>query len=176
MTTLFPELEKLLPTLHMTSVYALLAELPGASFVASAHLTRLTHLLETASKGHYGKDTAILFWETAKKSIGSHMPAKSMKPKHTIRLIREWDAEINEIEKEIKSIMDEIPAHILTIPGISYHMGAMILVEIGAFERFDSPNKILAYASYLLPLTKLATTTSSGGLILALIRAACVLA
>ena len=68
---LFPELEKLVPSLHMVSVYALLSEFPGASHVASAHLTRLTNLLSQASKGHYGKDTAILFRETAKTSIGS---------------------------------------------------------------------------------------------------------
>ena len=69
-----------------------------------------------------------------------------MELKHTIRLIRELDAEIDEIEKEIQSIMDEIDSPILTIPGINYRMGAMILAEIGDFERFDSPDKILAYA------------------------------
>lgn len=145
-TILFPELEKLVPSLHMASVYALLSEFPNASAVASAHLTRLTHLLETASKGRYGKDTASLFREAAKKSIGSHMPAKSMELKHTIQLIWELDAEIDEIEKAIQSIMDEIGSPILTIPGINYRMGSMILAEIGDFERFDSPDKILAYA------------------------------
>ena len=40
---LFPELEKLVPTLHMASVYALLSEFPGAKQVANAHLTRLTN-------------------------------------------------------------------------------------------------------------------------------------
>ena len=32
---LFPELEKLVPTLHMASVYALLSEFPGAKQIAS---------------------------------------------------------------------------------------------------------------------------------------------
>lgn len=58
---LFPELEKMVPTLHMASVYALLSEFPGASHIASAHLTRLTNLFSDASKGHYRKDTALLF-------------------------------------------------------------------------------------------------------------------
>ena len=143
---LFPELEKLVPTLHMASVYALLSEFPGASFVAFSHLTRLANLLSESSKGRYGKDTAIMFREAAKASIGSHMPAKSLELKHTIKLIRELDAEIEEIETEIKTIMDEINSPILTIPGISYRMGAMILAEIGDFSRFDSPDRILAYA------------------------------
>lgn len=110
---LFPELEKLVPTIHMASIYALLSEFPSASAVASAHLTRLSNLLSKSSKGRYGKDAAIIFREAARNSIGSHMPAKSLELEHTIRLIRELDAEID---------------------------------EIGDFSRFDSPDRILAYA------------------------------
>ena len=143
---LFPELEKIVPTLHMVSVYKLLAEFPGASQIASAHLTRLSNLLSEASRGRYGKDDAIRIRNAARLSIGSVMPAKSMELKHTIRLINELTSEVNEIEAEIKSIMDNISSPILSIPGINYRMGAMIIAEIGDFGRFDSPEKILAYA------------------------------
>ena len=128
---LFPELETLVPTLHIQSVYALLAELPGAKQIASCNLSHLKTLLSEAS---------------AQRSIGSAMKMKSMALQHTIRLIRELDAEICEIEDAIRQIMDEMAPPILTIPGISYRMGAMILAEIGDFSRFDSPDKILAYA------------------------------
>jgi len=145
-TILFPELEKLVPTLHLRSVYALLSEFPGAQQIADAHLTRLKTLLHDASKGRYNRDTAIQLRNAAQISIGSNMSAKSLELKHTIRLIGEMNAEIEEIEAEIKSIMDEAASPILTIPGISYRMGAMILAEIGDFSRFNSPDKILAYA------------------------------
>ena len=145
---LFPELEKLVPTLHMTSVYAMLSEFPGANQVADAHLTRLTNLLSEASKGHYGKEIAITFRKAARTSIGSNMPAKSLELKHTIKLIQELTSEIDEIENEIKLIMDEINSPILSIPGINYRMGSMIIAEIGDFNRFDSPDKILAYAGF----------------------------
>ena len=143
---LFPELEKLVPTLHMASVYALLSEFPGAKPIASAHLTRLTNLLHEASKGRYGREKAIEIRDAARNSIGSAMPAKSLELKHTIRLIGELDAEIEEIEKEINSIMDAVHSPITTIPGIGNRMGAMILAEVGDFSNFDSPDKILAYA------------------------------
>ena len=143
---LFPELEKLVPKLHMNSVYSLLYEFPGAKQVANSHLTRLSNLIEKASKGHYTKDTAIVFREAARTSIGTNMPAKSLELKHTIKLIRELDAEIEEIENEIKIIMDEINSPILSIPGINYRMGAMIIAEIGDFKQFDSPDKVLAFA------------------------------
>ena len=74
------------------------------------------------------------------------MPAKSLELQHTIRLIRELDAEINDIEAAIQAMMDKIQSPITTIPGIGIRMGAMILAEIGDFSRFDSPDKILAYA------------------------------
>ena len=145
---LFPELEKLVPTLHMASVYALLSEFPGAKQVANVHLTRLTNLLTKASKGRYGKETAIAFRDAARTSIGSNMPAKSLELKHTIKLIQELTSEIDEIEHEIKLIMDELNSPILSIPGINYRMGAMIIAEIGDFNRFDSTDKILAYAGF----------------------------
>ena len=143
---LFPELEKIVPTLHIASVYALLSEFPSAKMISKVHLTRLTNLLSEASKGRYGRDKAILIRDAARNSIGSYMPAKELELKHTIKLIQELNSEIDEIEDHINEIMEEMDTPILTIPGISNRMGAMILAEIGDFERFSSPDKILAYA------------------------------
>lgn len=143
---LFPELEKIVCTIHMSSIYHLLEEYPGASYIASVHLTKLTNLLMEASHGRYNRNTAIKFREAARNSIGSILPAKSLELKHTIKLIRELTVEIDEIDAEIKKMMDSIASPITTIPGIGYSMGAMIISEIGDFSRFSSPDKILAYA------------------------------
>lgn len=145
-TILFPELEHLVPTLHMKSVYALLTEYPSANHIADAHLTKLSNLLYTASKGRYNRNTAIRLREAARNSIGSVMPAKSLELKHTIKLLGELTVEIDEIENEIKQIVDNLNPPILSIPGISYATGAMIIAEIGDFNNFSSPDKILAYS------------------------------
>jgi transposase len=143
---LFPELEQLVPTLHMASVYALLEEFPGAKQISKAHLTRLKTLLNQASRGRYGRDMAVRIRDAAKGSIGARMPAKSLELQHTIRLIRELDTEIKDIESAIQDIMDELHSPITTIPGVGVRMGAMILAEVGDFSRFESPDKLLAYA------------------------------
>ena len=130
----------------MASVYALLSEFPGASLIANCHLTHLKNLLETASKGRYGRDMAITIRYAAKDSIGSVMPAKSMELKHTIHLIEVMKEEIDEIEASIKFIMDISNSPIMTILGISYRMGAMILAEIGYFTRFSNADQILVFA------------------------------
>ena len=144
-TILFPELEKLVPDLHISSVYSLLSGYPGASYVAEAKLTKLRELLETSSRGHYSRDKAVQIREAARNSIAVTMPAKSLELKCTIRLIRVMDEEIAEIEKSMKSIMDTLNPPILTIPGVSYRMAAMLLAEIGDFSRFENADKLLAF-------------------------------
>lgn len=143
---LFPELEKLVSTLHSASVYAMLSEFPSAHHIAQAHLTKLSNLLYAASKGKRDRDTALRFREAARCSIGSVMPAKSLELKHTIKLISELTTEIDEIESEIKRIVDDADTTLLTIPGISYSTAASILAEIGDFSNFATPDKILAFA------------------------------
>lgn len=71
------------------------------------------------------------------------MLPKSLELKHTIRLIRELDAEIEEIENEINY-------PILSIHGIGYRMGVMKIAEIDDFGQFDSSDKIPAYAGMSL--------------------------
>lgn len=74
------------------------------------------------------------------------MPAKALELKHTIKLIRELDNEIAEIEAAIETIMNKINSPITSIPGLGTNMAAVIIAEIGDFNNFDSPDKILAFA------------------------------
>ena len=143
---LFPKLEKLVPSLHMASVYALLEEMPGAKQIAAANLTHLKNLLSSASRGRYSRDKAVEIRNAAKASIGSQMPAKSLELQHTIRLIQELSHEIDDIEAEIQKLMDDLDSPMTTIPCIGPQMAAIILAEVGDFSNFDSPDKILAYA------------------------------
>ena len=144
---LFPELEKLVPSLHMASVYALLSEFSGAKQLTGAHLTHLKTVLSDASRGRYGRDMTTKLRDAARNSIGSVMPAKSLELEHTIRLIRELDAEIKDVEAAIRTMMEEIQFPITTIPGIGLQMMGMILAGIGDLSRFDLQDKNLAYTS-----------------------------
>ena len=143
---LLPDLKSVFPPLHTASFSPLREEFPVPKQIPAAHLTRLKTRLKTASKGHYKRDMALEIRDAARNSIGSWMPAKSLELQHTIRLIRELDDEIAEIEKQIQAIMDELNSPITTIPGIGFRMAAMIFAEVGDFTRFDSPDKLLAYA------------------------------
>lgn len=145
-TILFPELEKLVPSLHIASVYALLVEYPGAYHIANAPLSRLVELLQESSNGKYKQEKAELIQRAAKTSIGTSMPAKSLELRHTIQLIQIFNTEIEETESEIEALMGNIHSPMTTIPGIGPRLAAMILAEVGDFSSFSSPDKVLAYA------------------------------
>ena len=145
-TILFPELEKIVSEIHSPSIYAVLEEMPGASFIAKCNLTHLKSVLESNSRGRYGREMAILIRNSARNSIGITMPAKSLELKHTLHLIKVLTEEIDEIDASIKNIVDMSASPILSIPGISYKMGAMILAEVGDFSRFSNADQLLAYA------------------------------
>ena len=67
----------------------LLSSFPSASNIANTNLEELSTLLFESSKGRFDYSKAELIQYTAKNSIGSIMPAKSLEVKHTIKLIQE---------------------------------------------------------------------------------------
>ena len=143
----FPELQYFFKSgLHQKSVYALLKEAPTPEAIASMHLTHLSHLLEIASHGHFKKDTAKALRVLAQKSVGANDSALSIQITHSIAQIELLDSQLDQIEAEMTEIMKFTDSVIMTIPGIGYINGGMILGEIGVIHRFSTPGKLLAFA------------------------------
>lgn len=81
----------------------------------------------------------------ASKSIGLDSISTGFELQQTLRLIDNVQLEIELLDKHIKSIMKKINSPILSIPGISYTLGAIIIAEIGDISNFSNPSKLLAY-------------------------------
>lgn len=105
---LFPELEKLVPTLHLASVYALLTEFPqsktehhSASDTVYQSVFRISQRPLRTRQGH--RDT------------GSYQTiySKSLELRHTIRLIRELDAELKKSSRQYRPLW---MSYILPLP------------------------------------------------------------
>lgn len=143
---LFPELPKCFWSIHQKSSYVLLRRYPSAALIAELHLTVLTNILAKSSRNKYSKDKAIEIRDAAKNSIGSKSTAFQLELMQNINLITAFQYELNVIDSEIKSMMDDINSVILTIPGISYTLGSIILAEIGDISNFDNPSQLLAFA------------------------------
>ena len=144
---LFPELNDFFRVgLHINVSYTLLKAHPRPAEVQSLHLTYLSNLLRKASHGRYTKKDAIRLRELAKRSIGTDSPALALQIQQAVTQIELFSLQLKQVDAEITSIMDKIDSPIMTIPGIGYLNGAMILSCIGNVQRFSSPCKLLAYA------------------------------
>lgn len=136
----FPELQYFFKSgLHQKSVYALLKEAPTPETIASMHMTHLASLLMKNSHGHFTREQAKELRVLARKSVGTSDSALSIQITHTIAQIELLDSQLNEIEEEMTDIMKFNDSVIMTIPGIGYINGGMILGEIGNIHRFSVP-------------------------------------
>ncbi|WP_243142264.1 IS110 family transposase [Roseburia intestinalis] len=200
----FPEIQYFFKSgLHQNAVYALLKEAPSPKEIASMHMTHLANLLKVNSHGHFTKEHAKELRVLAQKSVGANDSAISIQITQTIQQIELLDSQLDKIEAEMTDIMkfndsvimtipgigyinggmilgndsaisiqitqtiqqielldsqlEKIEAEmtdimkfndsvIMTIPGIGYINGGMILGEIGDIHRFSNPNKLLAFA------------------------------
>jgi len=145
-TIVFPELEKIVWSISQNSVLYLLNELPSTKDISTCNLKHLTTLLEKYSKGKYNREKAVEIRDLAKISIGTNSPSISFELRQVIQTILFLQAQIDEIDKELKKLIDELNSPIMSIPGISYVTAAFILAEIGDINNFDSPSKLQAFA------------------------------
>ncbi|MFV0342433.1 MAG: IS110 family transposase [Anaerocolumna sp.] len=143
----FPELQYFFKSgLHQKSVYALLKEAPTPKDITSMHMTHLAHLLKVSSHGHFSKEEAKEIRVLAQKSVGANDSALSIQITHAIAQIELLDSQLDRVEFEMTEIMKFNDSVIMTIPGIGYINGGMILGEIGDIHRFSNPSKLLAFA------------------------------
>ena len=143
----FPELQYFFKSgIHHKGCYALLKEAPSPDAIASMHLTHLTHLLKSASHGHFKKETAVELRVLAQKSVGTSDKSLSIQITQSIEQIELLDRQLKQIESEMEDIVKSLDSVIMTIPGIGYINGGMILGEIGDVTRFTNPSKLLAFA------------------------------
>lgn len=142
---LFPELNLIFNSIHLKSCYALLSTYPSPNIIASTRIDAIANVLSKASKGHFSLEKAIQLKELAKSSIGVNNSSLSIQIKHSLKQIELLDSQLKELDLKIKEIMDELNSIILTIPGISYTLGSIILSEIGNIDKFASPTKLLAF-------------------------------
>ena len=144
---LFPELQYFFKSgIHGKACYALLKEQPNPDRIAKMHLTRLTNLLSKTSKGHYKQSHAVQLKELASQSVGIKNSTLSLQILQSINQIELYNFQLEEVENEIKTIMEKIDSVIKTVPGIGSLNGAMIIGEIGDITRFQKPCQLLAYA------------------------------
>lgn len=142
----FPELAALVWSTNQKSVYHLLLELPNPQAIAHCRIDRLTNILSEGSHGKYGRDKALAIRQAAAESIGSNSPSMAFELQQTILLIQHIQVELDLLDRRIEAAVEAVQTPLLTIPGIGHTLAGIILAEIGAIERFQTPAQLLAFA------------------------------
>jgi transposase len=144
----FPEYETLFSNVFLTSSRALLKEAATAQEIAAFDLAELTHLLQQSSRGQFGPSKAQAIYNAAQQSVGVGflVDAVRVEMRCLLQQVDLLQEQITQIDESLNDLMGRIPQHITSIPGIGLATGASILAEIGDVTRFDSAEKLVAYA------------------------------
>jgi transposase len=144
----FPEYETLFSNVFLQSSRALLKEAATAQQIADFDLSELSQLLREASRGHFGTEKATSVQAVAQQSIGVGFLTDAVQIEMRC-LLDQMDLlqeQIHLIDQSIADLMAQLPQFITTIPGVGAVTGAAILSEIGDIQRFESSDKLVAYA------------------------------
>ncbi len=141
LTIVFPEFIGLFSNLYVESSLRILEAYPTPNKIVSARETTLNKLIHSRSSV-----TAKQLKELALNSIGQTDDYLGFQIVQIIKQLRFIDEQINAYEKEIEITMNKYGEKIMSIPGVSYVTGALILSEIGDISNFSSADKLLAFA------------------------------
>lgn len=113
--------------------------------------TSLLNSLKTCSKVSFkgfAKNKITQISELAASSFGLKFcqDSFSLQLRLLIEQIKFIDAQVCDVEAEIKVILDKINSPIMTVPGVGNINAAVILGEIGDISRFSNASKLAAYA------------------------------
>jgi transposase len=144
----FPEYEGLFSSVFLQASRAVLQEAVSAHEFADFDLHELAALLSQASHGRFGQEKAELLQQQARQSIGVAFLADAarIEMKCLLDQIGLLEEQRSQLDLATAERMQQIPQHITSIPGIGLATGAAILAEIGDIQRFDTLDKLVAYA------------------------------
>ena len=151
----FPELESVVSKsgIHSKAVRAILKECPTAGDISLTRIDHLQKLAKDSSNNRYSSAKVLAIKEAARTSVGFPSEALGLKIRQTILMLEELKKQIDEVNLAICSSPTVIDSPLHKIKGISSIEIAYIMSAIININRFDSPDKLIAYAG-LDPIVK----------------------
>lgn len=152
----FPEYSSLFSDTFGVTSKEILSQYPTPEDMLTVSTRKLTNLLEKASRGRFGKEKAEQIKSVAANSFGVSFAkdAFSFQIKQLVEQLEFLKKQTEELEEQIAVLLKQTGSYITTIPGIGETLGAIILSEIGDINRFDAPNKLVAFAGLDVKVTQ----------------------
>jgi len=102
--------------------------------------------LRKISRGKFSMQKFLKLKELATNTVGEDNEIFTLQLQSLINLYNQAAKEVNLIEEQIISLIQEIQPKSLTIPGIGALSAAVIYAEYGDLSKFNSPSQMLSFA------------------------------
>jgi transposase len=144
----FPEYETVFSDIFGQTSKELLINFQTADDFQNISAEQLEKTLSNIRMKGIARNKISQISELAAKSFGLTFckDTFSLQLKLILEQIKFIEAQVSDVESEIKLILDRINTPITTIPGIGAVTGATILGEIGDISKFSTPAKLVAYS------------------------------
>lgn len=142
---IFPEFKPFFKGKFSVTALYILEHFPSAEKIINITDDEYKLIFNT-SRGRFSPTQLIKLKELAKNTVGCHNIIFELELKSLLSLYFECDKQIDLFDSKIKTIIEVLKPKILTIPGVGYLSAAMLISEIGNFNKFESADKILAFA------------------------------
>jgi len=144
----FPEYPTLFSDTFGTTSLELLANCATPEDIVAIDTDKLVEMLHKVSRGRFNRDKVERIKETARNSFHAILATNSASfmLKQFVEQIRFLEKQVAEIDTMIASYLSKFNTLITTITGVGNTLGASIISEIGDIERFESSEKLAAFA------------------------------
>ena len=145
---IFPEYQTLFSDTFGATSVELLQTYTSPDVIAELDTELFTHFLKSVSHGRFGRSKAEEIQSVAKNTFGSSLFADSatLAIRQFIQQIKLLEEQIAEIEDFISEKFASFDCKLDTIVGVGTTLAASFLAEIGDITRFESPDKLAAFA------------------------------
>ena len=145
---IFPEYPKLFSDTFGSTSLELLANCNTPEDIIAIDTDKLVEMLSTASKGRFKREKAEKIKAAAQNSFGALLctDSTSFMLKQFVEQIKFLENQLDELNELISERLAEFNSPITSITGIGDVLGASILSEIGDISRFESADKLAAFA------------------------------
>ena len=144
----FPEYQKVFSDIFGATSMELLATYTSPDVIADLDTELFSQFLKSVSHGRFGKAKAEELQSLAKNTFGSFLfvDSSTLAIRQFIQQIRLLEEQLEELDKFIEEKFSSFDNQLTSIIGVGPTLAASFLAEIGDVNRFDSPEKLAAFA------------------------------
>lgn len=144
----FPEFTSLFSTVFGKTATGILETYSTPEALESLSVRKLTNIVITLSKGHFGRDKAQAIKDAAATSFGVPYALDSftMQLQLLLKQLELLTGQLDELDTTIEQRMETIPSTLTSVPGIGVTIAAAIHAEIGDIKRFRTSSQLISFA------------------------------